>query len=120
MFKKSPRTLRVLLSIFFIFGLLEVFFTPGTPVFPLLKLVLATFMIWKALSGKESAAKVIAIYLLIAAVLHTYLIIQMTAEEGLIALIEFWLVALEVFTAAYIFFSRSVREFYESIPQYQR
>jgi hypothetical protein len=112
MFPGAPRTLVVLLALVVGLRLLLALLTPGAIVFSLLKVGLLAFFSWQALHGKENAAKVLSILLLIGAALDGYSLLGAVMSGALWAVAFLALPAFHAGVAAYIFRSQAVRNFF--------
>jgi len=114
MFPGAPRTLVVLLVLVVSLRLLFSLLTPGAIVFPLLKVGLLAFFSWQALHGKESAAKVLSVLLLIGAALDVYSLVGAAMAGALWALAFLALPIFHAGVATYIFRSRAVKSFFNA------
>ena len=113
LFPDAPRTLVVLLATVVLlrlgFALLE-----GSLIsFSLLQVGFLAFFSWQALRGRESAAKVLAALLLLGAALDSYAIVRLMAQRGYFVAAFLLIPAFHITVAAYIFFSKDARTFFE-------
>jgi hypothetical protein len=109
-FPGAPRKLVVLLSILIALRLLFALLEPGVLALSLLKVGFLAFFAWRVLLGKESAAKVLAILLLLGAALDTFDLLRFSHTTP-------WVLAFLVLplfhagVALYIFRSKAVSQF---------
>lgn len=118
--KQAPRRLKILLGIIITFRVLIAIADDRTFLLRFFPLMLLAFYMWKALSGKESAAKILAIFLTIGALIDTYaLVVSAMATTPWVLIFlpyEFLLIG----TAVYIFRSKQLSEFYANNVWWRR
>ena len=112
MFPGAPRTLVVLLGLVVALRLILVLIAPGPIVFSLLQVGLIGFFSWQALHGKEGAAKVLSILLLIGAALDIFAVVGALAAGLLFGAIFLAVPAFHIGVAIYVFRSQAVKAFF--------
>jgi hypothetical protein len=83
-------------------------------ILPVIQDAFIGFVSWQALRGKESAAKALAVLLLLGAALDTFALIGAVSSGARAALIFLAIPLFHVGVAAYVFRSHAVKQFFVS------
>lgn len=111
MFSGAPRVLVALLITVLILQLAFALLSPGSLILPLMKVALLAVFTFQVLDGKESAAKVLAILMLIGAALDVFSLVPLIGAGSGWAFVFLAFPAFNAGVALYIFRSDTVRRF---------
>ena len=118
--ENAPRRFKVLLGIIIAIRILVALVDDRTFMFRFFPLILIGFYMWKALTGKESAAKILAILLILGALLDIFGLVVAAMSTTPWALIFLPYEFLLIGTAIYIFRSKELSEFYANNVWWKR
>jgi hypothetical protein len=114
MFSGAPRRFVILIAVVLGLRLLFALAEPGSFVFSLVKMTLLLVFAWQALLGKESAAKGLAVLLLLGAALDGFGLIRFAMAGQPWALLFMVFPIFHIGVAAYIFRSKALEEFFSA------